>query len=316
MGHQVSVFLENSQLRPLWKYMLHLYTGRSEIARICAGSDPKQEAQHNAAMGMKCAKSLKLSVQLAELTKPVFALQVFSVLPLKNAIIEKKGLLKDKARLVVPNVTHSLQSLRLVNVVYQQLLTSKNATFRYDHVEHVDLLESLWHFLKPGVVRSNHRHSKEWGELGFQGTDPATDFRGMGLLGLEQLVYFAKHYPTQAIHLLDLSNDPNIAYFPFAATAINITAFVLQLFQEHRLHGYLLEREDQILLLDGSMSPEGASEDATCVAKGLDYIHDLYCELYTDFGRTWKAKQPKDLMDFPPIFAELKAQWMAKYPAL
>jgi hypothetical protein len=27
-----------------------------------------------------------------------------------------------------------------------------------------------------------------------QGTDPATDFRGMGLLGLEQLVYFAENH--------------------------------------------------------------------------------------------------------------------------
>ena len=30
--------------------------------------------------------------------------------------------------------------------------------------------------------------------LGFQGPDPATDFRGMGLLGLHQLLYLATHH--------------------------------------------------------------------------------------------------------------------------
>ena len=30
--------------------------------------------------------------------------------------------------------------------------------------------------------------------LGFQGHDPATDFRGMGLLGLHQLLYLATHH--------------------------------------------------------------------------------------------------------------------------
>ena len=30
---------------------------------------------------------------------------------------------------------------------------------------------------------------KQWTEIGFQGNDPRTDFRGMGVLGLDQLLY-------------------------------------------------------------------------------------------------------------------------------
>lgn len=33
------------------------------------------------------------------------------------------------------------------------------------------------------------RISKQWQDLGFQGNNPATDFRGMGMLGLQCLLY-------------------------------------------------------------------------------------------------------------------------------
>lgn len=33
------------------------------------------------------------------------------------------------------------------------------------------------------------RISKQWQEIGFQGNNPATDFRGMGMLGLRCLLY-------------------------------------------------------------------------------------------------------------------------------
>ena len=39
-----------------------------------------------------------------------------------------------------------------------------------------------------GDKKLDSRISGQWGELGFQGNDPATDFRGMGVLGLDQLL--------------------------------------------------------------------------------------------------------------------------------
>lgn len=44
----------------------------------------------------------------------------------------------------------------------------------------------LWKFLKPNTPLES-RISKQWCEIGFQGDDPKTDFRGMGLLGLYNL---------------------------------------------------------------------------------------------------------------------------------
>jgi len=39
-----------------------------------------------------------------------------------------------------------------------------------------------------GEGQLTSRVSDQWTDLGFQGHDPATDFRGMGLLGLQQLM--------------------------------------------------------------------------------------------------------------------------------
>lgn len=298
------------------KYHMHQISGRCELARICSGDDPKYHAQHNHTMTVKVAKSLKRSKQLAEQGKLIFSLQTFSVVEVKTEIVSKKSLDKEAPRLLIPNLTHCLQSLRLVNAVHGKLMEHKNVTFTYDNPDHIRLLERLWVNLKPDNRRSKDRKSKEWGALGFQGVDPATDFRGMGLLGLKQMVYFSELYPEQAIYLLDLSNHPESAYFPFAATAINMTAFLLQLLQETRLHAYIFEREDAVLLHNTSDSPHGPSDDETCVSKAVDLIHDLYCEIYIEFGKLWKQSKPRDLMDFPRIFSQLKDQICEKYPAL
>jgi len=48
-------------------------------------------------------------------------------------------------------------------------------------------LVQLWSSLQPDVMLTE-RISAQWTDIGFQGNDPATDFRGMGILGLLNLV--------------------------------------------------------------------------------------------------------------------------------
>jgi len=48
-------------------------------------------------------------------------------------------------------------------------------------------LVQLWNTLHPDIVLTQ-RVSPQWTLIGFQGNDPATDFRGMGLLGLLNLL--------------------------------------------------------------------------------------------------------------------------------
>ena len=75
----------------------------------------------------------------------------------------------------------------------------------------------LWNGLRP-FHRLPSRLCKEWGEIGFQGQDPATDFRGMGMLGLEQLLYFTTKHNKTALKVLKLSqgDGSDLSGFPFA----------------------------------------------------------------------------------------------------
>lgn len=54
--------------------------------------------------------------------------------------------------------------------------------------EHEEKLLKLWQLLRPGI-NLDSRVSSLWQDIGFQGEDPKTDFRGMGILGLENLLY-------------------------------------------------------------------------------------------------------------------------------
>lgn len=56
----------------------------------------------------------------------------------------------------------------------------------YTELWYVCVLQ-LWKELRPDTPLTG-RISKQWCEIGFQGSDPKTDFRGMGLLGLHNLL--------------------------------------------------------------------------------------------------------------------------------
>ena len=76
----------------------------------------------------------------------------------------------------------------------------------YDDSVHSGKLESLWMSLIDDVSKPYIRISKQWGEIGFQGKDPKTDFRGMGMLGLENLLFLVKNYNKAAKHILSHSH--------------------------------------------------------------------------------------------------------------
>lgn len=95
-----------------------------------------------------------------------------------------------------------------------------------------DLLSSLYLSLldeKPPSTKS-----EAWKSLGFQGTDPSTDFRGSGQLGLADLSNFAKKNLGKAKRSLDLSRD-EVAWFPWAVAGINVTMYLLGLLQMGKL---------------------------------------------------------------------------------
>ena len=79
-----------------------------------------------------------------------------------------------------------------------------------------------------------------WEDRGVQRSDPRTDVRGAGTLGLLHLLYFAETYPKTAKCILEYSNQPSpimktAKSFPFAIKLFEFTTLLLKLLREGRL---------------------------------------------------------------------------------
>lgn len=100
---------------------------------------------------------------------------------------------------------------------------------------HSRCLYTIYSKLTGNVVNGRRRLGPHWEEIGFQGSDPSTDFRGVGLLGLLQLTFFVVT-PAGPVRRLcraayDLSLDSR-QHYPFAIMAMNISQISLQVLRE------------------------------------------------------------------------------------
>lgn len=97
------------------------------------------------------------------------------------------------------------------------------------------MLLSIYNSLDRDVDKLDDKSlGAEWIELGFQGEDPTTDFRGTGLLGLLNLHFFVSADPEKSKQILEEANDKRHHYF-FACAGINITYKLLFMLAEERI---------------------------------------------------------------------------------
>eukprot|EP00050_Salpingoeca_kvevrii_P007727 m.298154 g.298154 ORF g.298154 m.298154 type:complete len:358 (+) comp13794_c0_seq1:112-1185(+) len=99
---------------------------------------------------------------------------------------------------------------------------AKKTAFLDDHDGHMGELRELWLLMLPD--EPFERISPRWGELGFQGKDPATDFRGQGHLGLRNLLHVVRSDPARA---REIAARDGLA-FPFAIAVINVSSELLR----------------------------------------------------------------------------------------
>ncbi|ACO62327.1 predicted protein, partial [Micromonas commoda] len=101
----------------------------------------------------------------------------------------------------------------------------------YDSFEdsHRASLLELWNLTFPNDPRPAEfsdgglKHPK-WKEMGWQGVDPATDFRSGGLLSLHNLIWLATHERGVYDRLLRKTDGTRSEWeYPFAAAGVNVT---------------------------------------------------------------------------------------------
>mmetsp|Transcript_100984 Transcript_100984/g.225538 ORF Transcript_100984/g.225538 Transcript_100984/m.225538 type:complete len:294 (+) Transcript_100984:66-947(+) len=86
--------------------------------------------------------------------------------------------------------------------------------------------EALRHFWEKMVGGEYQAKSKRWRELGFQGDDPRTDFRGGGFLALRCLCYLVDHHLEETKRWVEEARRGECEYL-FSAACINVCGLLL-----------------------------------------------------------------------------------------
>ncbi|KAJ6379787.1 hypothetical protein OIU76_016439 [Salix suchowensis] len=98
--------------------------------------------------------------------------------------------------------------------------------FDGSRAEHQDALKQLWRLAYPDRELPSLK-SELWKDMGWQGSDPSTDFRGGGFISLENLIFFAKKYPDSFQRLLNKRDGTRAEWeYPFAVAGVNISFHV------------------------------------------------------------------------------------------
>ncbi|XP_047947251.1 ELMO domain-containing protein A-like isoform X2 [Salvia hispanica] len=141
--------------------------------------------------------------------------------------------------------------------------------------EHQEALQALWDATFPGV-KLKGMISEQWKDMGWQGANPATDFRGCGFLSLENLLYFARNYPVAFSRVrLKQSGERSEWEYPFAVAGINVSFMLTQMLDLHSEMPKCLPGFNFVRLL-------GKDKDAFDV---------LYCIAFSMMDAQWLAMQ-------------------------
>lgn len=96
-------------------------------------------------------------------------------------------------------------------------------------VKHQDALKELWKLAYPNRQLPPLK-SDLWKEMGWQNSDPSTDFRAAGFMSLENLIYFARNYPDSFHRLLHKADGKRAEWeYPFAVGGVNISYMLVQM---------------------------------------------------------------------------------------
>lgn len=271
--------------RPLIKWFLHQTTQMCELQRICYG-EPS---------GAPRALSVERSLRQSRNNDIKLLVNHLDDLSLKRVITTKteRGILEDAIRTVL--LTKKINPLahpdfaksfgKCVELIwgFKQLVAEceelRECFYDSDNPQHELLLLKLWNLLKPDE-KLESRVTKQWQDIGFQGDDPKTDFRGMGLLGLENLIFFAEEYPQAVKHALLHSIHPKYGY-AFAIVGINITSMALR------------------LIRDGTAKTHIFNSSKTLPT--IRAFHQFYSYLFYEFDEFWIESKPNSMMEFSSI---------------
>jgi len=221
---------------------------------------------------------------------------------------KKRRQLSAECKACLSDTLYRILSYKLSMMIAEQLASTK---YDSDRLSHTDMLINLWNNLVQADKQSkdscgpqlervfppelSHEVknvdeilSNRWSHIGFQGEDPGTDFRGMGMLGLVQLSYLARRPRKLARDLLRRSlNEPHS--YPFAIVGINITYNLLGLFRDGSMKHLYYDTGDALF--------RGRRRALNL----LTTFNEIYVELFLRFDCLWHESKPETIFAFKEL---------------
>lgn len=270
--------------RPLVKWFLRQTTRLCELQRVCYGE--VGGAPRTLGVEESLAASRSPEVQALVSALEVKAAESRSLEEVKafldstcGQIMRIKQIKPDLHRQFVQSMTVCLRQIWGYKQLQLEVERLRAESFDDCKLPHETGLLELWTLLQPDRPLLK-RVTRQWQDIGFQGEDPKTDFRGMGILGLHNLIYFAKQFGTAAKHILSHSHHPKFGY-SFAIVGINLTHMAYRLLQDSALKTHLYNVTEGRPL--------------------IEHFHHFYSYLFIEFDKFWLECQPKDIMEFNRI---------------
>ncbi|BFZ14495.1 hypothetical protein BsWGS_17534 [Bradybaena similaris] len=254
-------------LRPMLKWLLRKVTGKCELLRVTYEEGDYVERTKRIEDSLRHSRNAELKA-CATTVDFIVEQSAKKIASIKSIVPEVHPRFESSFR-------DCLQRIKAYNQILADAEELRKEKFSKSDSRHEAKLVQLWNVYND--VPLPQPVGQHWTDLGFQGLDPSTDFRGMGMLGLEQLIYFALTYPAEARQVLSQSHHPKYG-FSFAIVGINITEMGYTLLYKRRLrsHFYGLEKSDP----------------------GLGDFHQVYCYLLYEFTQFWQSEKPRDIMEF------------------
>eukprot|EP00794_Sanderia_malayensis_P014376 gene14373-15874_t len=266
----------HSGIRNIIKLILRQLTGKCELQRIC-------DQKSTDARTMRLVENCLYLSKFPELRRILVADDMKIKTAFENILITKRILSSEN-----PVFTEMMPVLLAKILSYNKLAANveKIRSIPYDEKdeEHEILLLKLWNSLKPDDCL-NGRYTLQWGEIGFQGKNPATDFRGMGILSLRNLIFFIDKQPDEVKRMFSLSLHPRFGY-PFSVAGINLTGVAFDLLRSGKLKSYFYATDE--------------------TSYNIEHFQDVFIRLFNGFTTYYISSEPENIMEFNQLLGKYK----------
>ncbi|GAB5356364.1 hypothetical protein AAMO2058_000284200 [Amorphochlora amoebiformis] len=123
---------------------------------------------------------------------------------------------------ILEHKTEADKAMRMVWEFRRKLRVYKSVSVEWSNVEHSSMLKRVWTALKPDNDFPGQK-SERWKDIGFQGKDPQTDFRGGGELSLRSLLYWVERHTEAARNIIKSQPEDIEHQYPVCTAAIAIS---------------------------------------------------------------------------------------------